>query len=403
MKLLFVNYEFPPLGGGGGNANAQIARQMAAMGHDVKVVTSAFKGLPSHEERDGYTILRIPALRRFQEKCRVFEMISFMISSIFYVVWMAGPWRRRRWKPDVSIAFFTIPSGPAAWVLKKIYRIPYIVSLRGGDVPGFMKSQLWVHHKLTSRIIRYLWQGARAVVANSEGLKRLALKTADEIDIMTIPNGVDSEFFSPQTRRPEIQQELIFTEGAQKNQDENSQRILRIMTAGRLTPQKGIDTLLFSYWRMKPHLQRPVQIWIAGDGPRRASLEQLAHDLRIQDDVFFLGWRDKDTLKNLYASSDIFVLPSLDEGMPNVVLEAMAMGLPVVATAIAGSQELVEPGTNGFLVPPKNPDVMSQKLMQLITDDDLRAAMALASLQKAKEFDWKEVARDYIDLCDVSL
>ncbi len=390
MRLLFINYEFPPLGGGGGNANAQIASQLSQMGHEVVVLTARFKGLPNDEKKEGYRIIRIPSMRRFQEKCRIFEMVSFMFSACFYSLKLA-----RKWRPDVSIPFFTIPSGPSAWVLKKIFRVPYIVSLRGGDVPGFMHPDLRLHHWFTEPVIRFLWKGAKGVVANSEGLKNLALKTSDDIDIMTIPNGVDTGFFNPENVKVYSSIVPVF-QGA-------GDPVLRIMTAGRLTAQKGIDTLLFAIWRLKGRLKRPVQVWIVGDGPRRASLEQLVSDLKIEDQVFFLGWCDREMLKAFYRSADIFVLPSLDEGMPNVLLEAMAMGLPVVATQISGSQELIEEGENGFLVPSKNPVVMAQKLAQLIDNNSLRLQMARSSRNRAYQFDWSEVARDYLQLCETAV
>ena len=307
MRLLFINYEFPPLGGGGGNANAQIARRMAGFGHEVVVLTSCFKDLPKKETRDGYLVVRIPTLRRYREKCRIFEMAAFMLSSIFYVL----KWTRR-WRPDMSIAFFTIPSAPAAWVLKWFYRIPYIVSLRGGDVPGFMPEQLWFYHKVTARLIRFLWKGAQSVVANSEGLKRLALTTGRGLDIAMIPNGGDSSFFrngvlsndkiSPSAPAPPL------TKGGRG--DFETRNVFRLMTAGRLTEQKGIDTLLQAFSRMKPDLKKPVQLWIVGDGPLRSSLEDLAADLGIRNDVSFLGWRDRETVKTFYSSANLFFLPS---------------------------------------------------------------------------------------------
>lgn len=395
MRLLFINYEFPPLGGGGGNANAQIAKQIAGMGHEVVVLTSSFKGLPRHEKRDGYSIYRIPSLRRYMEKCRIFEMTAFMLASM-----VMGPLFARKWKPDRTIAFFTIPSGPSAWIIKKLFHIPYLVSLRGGDVPGFMHPQLKLFHRLTSRVIRFLWHEAHAVVANSEGLKRLALKTTDTIDIMTIPNGVDAHFFNPDGRG--VEQGMLSSPSDDKvdKVDKQDKKIIRIMTAGRLTSQKGIDTLLFAFWRLKPQLHRPVQIWIVGDGPRRQSLEQLTADLKLEDDVFFLGWRDRETLKNLYSSADLFALPSLDEGMSNVLLEAMAMGLPVVATEVSGVHELVKPGENGFLVPPQKPDIMAQHLMTLINEDSLRQNMSKKARHQAQYFDWQAVARGYLELCE---
>lgn len=382
MRLLTTNYEFPPLGGGGGRANAQIARQMALLGHEVIVLTSSFKDLPRKEIRDGYLILRIPTLRRHIEKCRIFEMIVFMVASVFYAIKLV-----RSWRPDMTIAFFTLPSAPAALVLKKLFRIPYIVSLRGGDVPGFMREQLWLYHSLTLKLIRYIWKEARAVVANSCGLKKLALQAGGNPGITVIPNGVDSGFFRGEHQNAGVKP------------DSASETPFRILTVGRLTPQKGIDVLLEAFHRIKSCAGKPVQVWIAGDGPLRNTLERLAERLGIGGDVFFFGWQDQENLKNFYSSADLFVLPSIDEGMPNVVLEAMAMGLPVVATDVAGTREIVEDGVNGCIVPPKNPQMLADALLMLVRDDSLSRKMSQASQKIARQYNWKEVASLYLDLC----
>lgn len=390
MKLLFINYEFPPLGGGGGNANAAIARELASMGHEVAVVTSHFKSLKRFEKIDGVSIHRIPTLRKYQEKCRVHEMLAFMLMSLPYALW-----RAYRMKPDVCIAFFTLPSGPAAWLVRLFFKIPYIVSLRGGDVPGFMGKNLWFYHRVSEPLIKFLWRKAKAVVANSEGLKNLALQTSSKLDIMTIPNGVDLTYFNREIS------ENWPSPDVKSNSDTNT--VVRLMTAGRLTAQKGIDTLLFALWRLKSHLKNDFQLWIVGDGPLRETLEELTKDLQLEGHVFFQGWCNKLTLREYYESADIFVLPSIDEGMPNVLLEAMAMGLPLVATQISGSEELVEEGKNGFLVPPQDPEKLAEALGALIENDLGRQKMAGASKQKALEYGWKDVAVSYEELMKIAL
>lgn len=387
MRLLFINYEFPPLGGGAGQANARIAREMATMGHDVVVLTSAYRGLPREEELNGFRIVRIPTLRFRQEKCGVIEMAVFMLSSIFFGVRLA-----RKFRPHVSISFFSIPSGPAAWAIKKICSIPYIVSLRGGDVPGFMPQQLWFYHRVTAHLIRFIWKGAHAVVANSEGLKTLALRTARDLAIEMIPNGVDVDFFSQRGERP-------LPPEAMRAFFEKEKATVRLLSVGRFSSQKAIDQLLIAFARLKEIVARPVQLWIVGDGPQRRLLERMIIDFSLEDSVFLMGWRDRDTLRTFYSTADCFVLPSLDEGMPNALLEAMAAGLPIVATHVAGSSELVTQGVNGLLVPPGAPQELAEALISVVTDDTLRARMATASREKVMGYNWREVAAGYLRLC----
>ncbi|HEX7766452.1 MAG TPA: glycosyltransferase family 4 protein, partial [Nitrospira sp.] len=172
-SLLLINYEFPPLGGGAGTATLNIARELARLGADVTVLTSAFRGLPRDEYLHGYRVIRVPTLRRRKDRCSIFEMIVFMMSAAFFSIPIA-----RATGAQTTIAFFGIPCGPIAYLLKLVLRIPYIVSLRGGDVPGYLGQELAFFHRITAPITRLVWRNAAHVVANSEGLQRLAYQSA---------------------------------------------------------------------------------------------------------------------------------------------------------------------------------------------------------------------------------
>src|SRR5688500_11320180 len=132
MRILLLNSEYPPVGGGAGNASAHIAAQFGKMGHSVTVITSRFGRLPHQEQNGGVTVYRIPGLRRSQDRSNPLEQIIFILSASFWTVSLVP-----RFKPNATLAFFGVPSGAVAWLIKKLYKIPYIISLRGGDVPGF--------------------------------------------------------------------------------------------------------------------------------------------------------------------------------------------------------------------------------------------------------------------------
>ncbi len=135
----------------------------------------------------------------------------------------------------------------------------------------------------------------------------------------------------------------------------------------RLHPQKGHKYLIEA---AKTIVQKHANIKFvfAGDGELRSELESLVQSANLQDYFLFLGFRND--VKELLGTFDAFVLPSLYEGLPNVILEAMATGLPVVATAVDGTVELIEDGETGFLVPPKDPQALVEKIYQLIQDKD---------------------------------
>lgn len=152
-----------------------------------------------------------------------------------------------------------------------------------------------------------------------------------------------------------------------------------IGTACRLEPIKGVRYLLEAFAQLIPDFA-DLRLEIAGDGSLRSSLEEQSRKLGVSHSVCFLGWRHD--MASVMANWDIFALPSLDEGFPIAALEAAAAGLPVVATAVGGSCELVEESVTGFLVPVTQPDVLALRLRKLICDGRERAAMGKAGRER---------------------
>lgn len=367
MHILIINSEYPPIGGGAGNACAHIARCLAQMGHEVSVVTSRFAELPHKEQKDGVTIHRIPSLRLRKDRSTAIEQVIFIIAASF---WALGG--VPKFKPDVSLAFFGIPSGAAAWLIRRIYKVPYVVSLRGGDVPGFRPYDFKVYHQLIAPFLRIVWRDASAIVANSNGLRELALKFDSRFGISVIPNGADVKDHYDGTR------------------DWNPPRLLSV---GRLVHQKGFDLAMRALADLKDLQWR----WkIVGDGPLLLVLKSLADELGILDRITFTGWQTKEQLVDHYGQASLFVFPSRHEGMPNAVLEAMANGLPVIASRIAGNEELVVDGVTGLLVPAEDAASLRDALKRLIDDVQLRERMGEASHRRVEEsYTWEQTARQY--------
>lgn len=373
-RLLLLNYEYPPLGGGAGNATANMAREMAAAGVAVCVVTAAYGGLPRREMVDGYAVRRLAAVRRHADHCSPLEMLSFLASAT-----AALPVLARSFRPDACVAFFGIPCGPAAWALKVCCGVPYIVSLRGGDVPGFQPYDLAGYHRATGWLIRFVWRQAAAVVANSAGLAGLARQSAGKTPIRMIPNGVDTRRFAPAADAP-------------------SDGPARLLFVGRLVRQKGLDVLLDALARLPAAAS--FELTLAGDGPLRHELAGQVGRLGLDDRVRFAGWVSRDDMPGTLRRADAFVFPSRDEGMPNAVLEAMASGLPVAATRISGNEELVVHGETGLLVPPDDPAALAEALARLVADRALCRRLGAAGREKAvREYSWGAVAARYLALC----
>ena len=367
MRLLILNSEYPPIGGGAGNASANIARELAILGFQVSVVTAHFANQPRREILDDVTIYRIPALRRKQDRSGALEQLAFILSASFWTL----NWARRN-KPQATLAFFGMPSGAPALLLKIIHRVPYIVSLRGGDVPGFRPYDFKTFHKWIGPFLRVIWKHASSVIANSSGLRDLALAFDSRFEIPIIPNGVDLTRYTVPER------------------DWSSPRLL---SAGRIVHQKGLDLGL----RALSQLMDLDWSWsIAGDGPQLENLKSLAKDLDMAERVRFLGWQSREELIHRYHESNLFLFPSRHEGMPNAVLEAMSTGLPVIATRIAGNEELVLEGENGCLVPAGNVDELREALRRILVDPNLRKKMGSASRQRVEQnYSWRNTALQY--------
>jgi len=168
MRFLLVNYEYPPVGAGAATASQAIARALVDLGHDAVVLTGKYKGLAATAQDDGVTVRRVPSFRRALDHSGLFEMASFVLSAMVTV-----PALVRRHKIQAIIAFFSLPCGPIGLFARWRCGVPYLVSLRGGDVPGTEPSLQMVQRLLTP-LRRAVLKNSVAIVANSDGLREMA-------------------------------------------------------------------------------------------------------------------------------------------------------------------------------------------------------------------------------------
>jgi glycosyltransferase involved in cell wall biosynthesis len=160
----------------------------------------------------------------------------------------------------------------------------------------------------------------------------------------------------------------------------------------RLDPQKGLGDLLEAAARVPD-----ASFVVAGDGPDRERLGETARSLGLHDRVCFLGHRDD--VPDLLRSCDVFVLPSLYEGFPLSVLEAMAAGKPVIATAVGGTPEAVSDGETGFLVPPGDPSALAAAIRAVLSDPVLARRLGSAGRERAcRTFSAAEMVRHVVRL-----
>lgn len=372
MRILLVNYEFPPAGGGAGNATLFMARALVGLGHEPTVLTGAVGGEPASSLVDGIRVIRVRPRRGAADRASIGDIAGFLAAAFF-----RAPAIARDCRAEGVVTFFTIPSGPAGWLLNRLKGLPYVVSLRGGDVPGHVPG-IQAFHRVTKPLRRAVLRRARAVVANAPGLARRS-EGVDPVPVQVIPNGVDSDYFRP------------------AGPGERAEGF-RILFVGRLHEEKNVELLLHAAARVHA-AGVDLHVDLVGDGAMRPALEELARDLGIAARVAWHGWLPKDQVAPLYRRATCLVNPSRYEGMPNTVLEAMASGLPVVASDVGGNNDLVVHEGSGFLFELPGVEAMAAALNALAASPALAQRMgALGREIVVSGYSWQSVAGRYVEL-----
>ncbi|MFC1926565.1 glycosyltransferase family 4 protein [Chloroflexota bacterium] len=367
MRVLILNYEFPPLGGGAANACYYIVTELATRNICVDLVTSSATNT-FELENIGKTanIYRLSIGKKAIHYWTQREILTYSWKARFFIKKLLA-----QNQYDLCHAFFGIPCGAIAYLFRK--QMPYIVSLRGSDVPGFNK-RFSFQYVFLKPVIKRVWHNSYAVIANSLGLKELAQRTSSSCDIGVIYNGIDTKQFKPA--------------------EKNSKSKLRILCVSRLIQRKGVESLIKALAGLKEDFGDTFDVLIVGEGNLEQELKQLAIKLGLAETIAFTGYVEHSELPDIYASSDIFVLPSLSEGMSNTVLEAMACGLPIITTDTGGSNELIN--GNGVILTSTDPDTIALALRELIGSSELRVSMSNRSRELAEKFSWSNVATEYL-------
>lgn len=312
----------------------------------------------------------------------------FLLSAFFHLWRLTG-----RQRSEVIHVHWVVPNGPvAAWVAR-LRGIPFVISLHGSDIYVAGKNRLF------AAVARWTFGQAAGVTACSNELRSRAIDLGAPQNIQLIAWGADPELFSPEHRS-----DRILGRGRETIADP-----ITIAALGRLVHKKGFDKLLAAV----PEIVKccpEAKIVIGGSGPLQTALHQQALDLGIEDHVAFAGRIPWNDVPGFLASADIFVLPSLHDrfgnvdGLPTVVPEAMASGLPIVASDIGGVNLLINHGQNGLLVPAGDVKALVEAIKPLLRDREMRRQMGSAARNDVvHRFNWKNVGKQLISIFEVAL
>lgn len=368
--------EFPPLGGGTGVVNLHLLGEMALRSDvTVDLVTSSRTRTRYETEpfADRITLYKVPVDNRNIHHATNRELLRYSWRGLRLARRLAS-----KHHYDVSFAFAGVPAGAISYLLRLTHGIPYVLSLQGPDVPGFEARYNYLYPLLTPLITR-IWRGAGVVTAISAEQVALAHQTMPELDLVTIPNGVDTNSFVPAGTAPA--------------------RPFTMICVARLIERKGQHHLLRAFAQLRAACAEPMALVFVGTGDAEPQLRELAADLKVSEVVTFKGFVPREHMPQVYHEADLFALPSQHEGMSIALLEAMASGLPVVVTETGGTAELVTQGENGEIVPWGDVPALTDVLCRLLTSAELCRRMGIESRRRALEFGWPALAARYLELC----
>ena len=375
MKILIINYEFPPLGGGGGVASYDLAVELAKK-HHVDVLTSNFKDLPQFENIQGVNVYRCPVLfRNSRDAASFMSMKSYLFSGF-----KKGAQLIRKNRYDVINTHFALLSGTLGWILSKFYRIPNVLSIHGSDI--YNPSKIMSPHRnfIFRAVVKFVLNGAQKVVAQSANTKENAVKYYNpnkEIDIIPLP-------FNPPAFRKTNKIKMGF-----KATD------FILVTIGKLVKRKAIDVQLKALSILN---EKRVKLVIVGNGTEMNYLTNKVKKLDLTDKVIFAGCIPENEKFKYLSIANLYVMTSLYEDFGREFMEAMNFGLPVVTTNHGGQTDFLADGENALLIDVGDVSECANSIQKFMKNKRLYNKCSQNNRKKVKIFYANHIAAQYEEI-----
>jgi len=363
MKIAFLTEKYTPDIGGLAISTERLARLLTSAGHNVRLFAPT-SSLPPSEKRtlpsSGVSVTRFGAHKRVDDT--LVDWFELIVEE------------HKREPFDVFHAYFLTQAGFVATYAGKYLNVPSVVSIRGNDIERAAFDPSRFSH------VMYTLQNADAVTTNASELVKKAKPFVDR-EIILIPNGVDTEHFKPMERNVMLAEAsgLHTLESGSLLSDVGQQAVQHrsrvIGFVGELRAKKGLTTLLRAYAQINK--KQSVALLIVGEV--RAGNDKEAFDefrsSNPDSQIIATGYVSHNDLPTYYSLIDIFVHPSLRDGMPNAVLEAMACEKAVIATAVGGTKDILDDGKNGVIVNVNDVDMLAEKILELLDDPEKRKSL----------------------------
>jgi len=391
IKVLVITTSFPRWQGDGIERSIYELCKGLSKAHQMVVLAPHYESAKLIEEMGGIKVYRFPYFwpKKYQGLCYrsgIFPNLKknrflwmqvplLFLSQLFYAMKLI-----RKEKVDILHSHWLIPSGLTALVCKKLFDIPFVATTHGSDVFPLRKTAL-------KYLLRTVLHGCDICTANSKATASAVSEIARiGPKLVVIPPGVDPKVFHP----------VAMASGIETKVDREASEAV-ILTLARLIKWKGINYLIEAMPLVLQQLPQ-ARLVICGDGAERKDLEKLTQQLNLAHSVSFEGRIPNEQLPDYYRSASVFVLPSIvditgeTEALGVVLLEAMACGTPVIGSNVGGIPDIITDGWNGFLAKQKNPQDLADKIIKLLSDEEMRQMFSDNGLQRISErFSWEVV------------
>ncbi len=361
MKIALFTDTYLPTVNGVARTLGRLVGHALARGHEVAIVSTNVSRDPApgtvfHHQLPGIPLPMYPELqvarlldRKGKRLLADFRPELVHVATESTVGWSGRGWARRNGVPLVSSFHTDFPAYLAGYGF------------------GGLEKPIW-------RGLRAFHSAAKITFCPSAATRDQLRSRGFTHDVRIWSRGVDTDQFSPVWRREAVRRQMA----------PEAERIL--LYAGRLAPEKRLDVLMNAFPAVREALGPGVHLVLVGDGPW---MEQL--QAKQMEGVHFLGYRTGQALSDAYASADLFVFPSDTETFGNVVTEALASGLPVVAPEKGGVVDSVIPGRTGELVPPRDPAAFAEAVIRILSDEAYRLALAREARAFAEARTWPSI------------
>lgn len=378
MRLLMLDNEFPPLGGGMGTANEALLRRFADRPDmQIDLITAALGGRSEVVQfAERIRIFKVPVWNRNIHHSTNRELLLYTAQTLPLALKL-----HRQQRYDRCFAWSALPAGGVALALRRLVGLPYLVWVSGPDIPGFEQRYERIYPLLVP-MLRRIWRHATPLVAKCADEITMIHAVDPDVPVLMIPNGVDLAAFQPGPP--------LADDGP-----------LEIVCVARLIERKGQHHLIEAVQRLTVE-GVAVQLHLIGTGDSQHEYEALAARLGVSERVRFAGYVPREAIAAEYTGAHVFALPSFCEGMSIAALEAMAAGLPVVLSRTGGTAELLDEGVQGFSFDWADVATLTAHLRRLANDRALARALGAAARERALRFSWDAIAARYLDVLNAT-